>query len=276
VTVASSLWGAAPAIGARSRGFIPRELVLALLGVQSRMAGSELLVGKAPASLPAEVLSPDVRVLGGFEGDQQSTTVLVVPARSDEARRQLRERLEKAGWKRPPESARPQRRTRSSTTVLRRHPDGWCRGEQSVMTSSAPRAPGSVTMTVYHMRSGMGGMCAAQARYGTSVDDLPIPALEAPDGFVTEGNGYGGGGPEWSLRATLRGRGSTVDAILRHYTDQLVAAKWSAGDRSARGQRRVAAAALADGRQKWTGSSAWCRPGQRRRGYDVFLNLRKR
>ena len=103
---------AAPAIGAQSRDSIPRELVLALLGVQSRMAGAELLVGKAPASLPAEVLSPDVRVLGGFEGDQQSTTVLVVPARSDEARRQLRERLEKAGWKRPPESARPQQPSR--------------------------------------------------------------------------------------------------------------------------------------------------------------------
>ncbi len=268
---------AAPAIGAQSRDSIPRELVLALLGVQSRMAGAELLVGKAPASLPAEVLSPDVRVLGGFEGDQQSTTVLVVPARSDEARRQLRERLEKAGWKRPPESARPQRPTRGFVDhrFSDDTPDGWCRGEQSVMTSSAPRAPGSVTMTVYHMRSGMGGMCAAQGRYGTSVDELPIPVLESPDGFVTEGNGYGGGGPEWSLRATLRGRGSTVDAILRHYTAQLVGAKWSAGDRSAVASAGLQLLRLADGEAKWTGVFGVVSRDEEG-GYDVFLNLRKR
>lgn len=73
----------------------------------------------------------------------------------------------------------------------------------------------------------------------------------------------------------MRGRGSTVGAILRHTTAQLVAATWSAGDRSAVASAGLQLLRLTDGEATWTGASAWCR-GTTKGGYDLFLNLRKR
>jgi hypothetical protein len=135
---------AAPAIGAQSRDSIPRELVLALLGVQSRMAGAELLAGgRRRHRFPPKCSRPMCACWAVSRATSR------VP-RSSWCRPARTRRDGSCGnaWKRRGGSDLLSLRDLSNPTrgfVDHRFsddtPDGWCRGEQSVMTSSAPPRP---------------------------------------------------------------------------------------------------------------------------------------
>lgn len=244
-----------------------------------RLSGAQLLVGKAARALPPEVIPPDARVLGSFDYDRMSTTVFAMATGSQQARAQFNSRLEKAGWTRPPAPRRSMRPTKGfidQQSMGFDTPEGWCRDDRSLTADFAPRGPGSVIVSVYHSRGGYSGQCKAERAFsGMSLEDLPIPSLSPPEGLLSEGRGFSGGSSDWTLHATLRGQGS-LDTILRHYVEQMVAARWTEGERATVSMAGLQLLRLADADGTTWHAIFSVTSREPERAFDVSLNLRRR
>lgn len=211
---------------------IPRELALALLTGFGPMDGTALHVSRIADGLPAAIVPAEATVLGSLGRLTQSTTILALPHPEDEARRLMQERVRASGFT-PFAPAEPRQRGFVSSGVAMRPAGAYCRGDESLLLLVRGRELGRSLVWLSHSKGRVdGGLCRVPPPSPRNfMDDLPVPALFPPDGFRSEGGGSGGGGDAYSLTARLIGDG-TSEAVVRHYTTQLVADGWSATERT--------------------------------------------
>jgi hypothetical protein len=213
---------------------VPRELVEGLLGTSS---SSGLLVGRLPADLPATMVPPGTRVVGGIERSRGGSLAVLTSAQPcSQAAAEMRARLLRDGWTQPMEQPVTRGFVPSGVTG----PSGtYCRGTTTVLNVHAvPRQGGGSFLRLERDQPEGNGWNPCAPREGVMAGqhsaELPIPALYAPAGAEQLGGGSSAGGSsdgssEYELRALVR---TTLDAraLVDHYAAQLRAAGWSAAD----------------------------------------------
>lgn len=270
---------AAAPLGAQVSDSIPRELALALLGGLGRTGAAAIVVGSAPDGFPISLVPPGATVLGGRAQNSQSTAVLAMAQPEDEARRILEERLNANGFSVFNGHEAPRRGFVSAEFGGTTSSGNYCRGDEGMtMTVRRRERGGSIALLFRTDPQSRSGICRSRdqiARSANYFELLPVPALTPQDGFRSEQAGSGGGGDSWSLTARLFGNGSS-EAVVRHYTAQLVADGWVATERThASGVALQLLRRENAGKLEWSAVLLAVSPMAAQAPMDVTLNLRK-
>ena len=202
---------------------IPRELALALIGgFGGQRTPPTIIVGRAPASIPAASLPPGVNVLGGTEHRRGSTAVFTTPESPDSARNTLVRHLERSGW-RVADREWGQGFVPSPTEV----PSLYCRNDEGMNVLVRERAQGGTLALLSIWNGPVQGPCDERERNRSGRVERPdLPTLEAPPGARMLGSGMGGGREGREAHARLESTMSTAD-IAAHYARQLTRAGWT-------------------------------------------------
>jgi hypothetical protein len=264
---------------------VPRELVLALLSVNTGAGGTDLRVGEAPDDIPPELVAPGAQIIGSVSQFGNATLVLALPQTPDSAIGLMEAHLLAGGWTRPPTS--PARMLRRGfvgadfSDLANGMPNFICRGDDYVMLSSMYRTSGGSLLRVNYNRNNRPSMCTVrpQIERGRSpFEEAPIPTLRAPAGSMT----LNAGSPISSMgqnEVTVSTRLSTqlsASDLVKHYDAQMRTAGWTQVEEgaidllAARTYRKTDEKNLA-----WTGVLyAISRPEGKEK--DVALGLRRR
>ena len=202
---------------------IPRELALALIGgFGGQRAAPTIIVGRAPASFPANTLPAAANVLGGTEHRRAATVVFTMPESPDPARNTLVRHLEGSGW-RVADHERGQGFVPSSTEF----PRTYCRNDAGMTVIVRDRPQGGTLALLSSWSVPERGPCEQddRGRFGR-LDRPDLPMLEAPPGARMLGSGMGGGGDGREAHARLESSMSSPD-LAAHYARQLTRAGWT-------------------------------------------------
>lgn len=198
---------------------VPRELALALIsGFRGGRAEPDIVVGRAPATFPANVLPANANVLGGIDYSRATAVVLTAPESADSTRASLVRHLERLGWR----VADRERGQGGFVASAQEMPRTFCRDDKglSVVVRDRPRG-GSLAML-----SSWSGPCDEDDRRREGLAPPHLPTLEAPAGARSLGQGMGGG--REGREAFTRLESSMPSAqIAAHYARQLTRAGWT-------------------------------------------------
>jgi hypothetical protein len=219
---------------------VPRELATALLTGFSpgQQAQPQLVVGRLPAGLPADVVPAGARALGGLafpEGPpgmparRGSMAVVVLPRSPAEAPTAVEQHFERAGW-RAPERMRDQGGFMPGPVS---RPITVCRDSAFISAVVTPRAAGGAYLHVHFAGDAQFTPCRPEAavRMRPAYDDFPpFPVLHAPLGAQTVGSGGGAGSDAREMSTRLRVALAPAE-LVTHYGAQLQHAGWKLGPR---------------------------------------------
>lgn len=280
-------------------GPVPRELALALTtpfgGPWEGENAQELLVGRAPAGLPAGVVptgggatvlgSLTQRWIGGARA-RSTTVVVATPEAPDSALAAYTRALESAGWRRAPD---PMAERGGFVSVPRRWPTTLCRDSSFVMATAAPRgdsaggagAKGGSRLHIALVTGERGSPCDARIRTESirTNDDPPFPPLRAPAGAETRGMGSnsssstGDDGARSREIQTLLTTPMSVGSLAAHYAAQLRAAGWTVREVTANGDVAVQVVEMRDSAGRpWRGLlTAFAAPGAAERAVALHI-----
>ena len=252
VALGTDASGQAPtASSAAEPASIPTELARALVsGPFGEMAGPpRFFLGAPPGGLPGGVTLPaGTRIVGGQSGRRSTTTVLATSGSADAVVDSIRAMLARGGWTAPPRESR----SGFVSTDYLGPGDFLCRDSSVVMVFRAG-GRSSTYVAVMQRRSERFDVCTARPPHDRYVPDLEIPSLTPPAGARAIGSGGGGGGNE--VQASVRLETALgADALIAHYSRQLVAAGWKVGATVPAADLAVAAVIARDRRgQEWRG-----------------------
>ncbi|MGE0440607.1 MAG: hypothetical protein AB7L66_05290 [Gemmatimonadales bacterium] len=208
---------------------IPRRLALALLGGLTGQV--DIRVGEAVPDLPKGLVPDGADVLGSVISPTSSNTIVAIDGQQPDLRRAMESVLAKAGWI---VALNPVRNRESKGFIGSGGESadlGYCLDGRhlrlSWMTSSEPASVVGIAIE----RVGQ-NICSMMDRQGqlllTRNDDSPVPAMAALPGTRTQGYSGGGDGTRLEYHGTVIGRMPPVTAVLKHYSQQLEAAGWTA------------------------------------------------
>lgn len=217
-----------------AQGFIPRELVLALLDLGPSMGTADIRVGKAPDFVPSDLLPPGLEILGSTVQYESSVIVLATRDQPDSAVSRYEAHLLSAGWIKPRAAQGPPLRGFVSADAGQPtydQPNVACRGEEFVMYNATYRRNGGSLMKVTYSRINRNSMCEARqdvTTYRSPYDAAPVPVLRAPFGAVTtDDNGMSAFGDNSFLLSTRLGTRLTPGELVDHYDKQMRSQGWT-------------------------------------------------
>ena len=152
------------------------------------MGAGDILIGKAPEDIPAELIAPGVQVLGSMTQFDNVVIVVAAPQSPDSAISLYEARLIAAGWTKPPTPGPAYARLRPGRRGEQRPYGGQdlvCRGDAFVMFTGSYRmstGAGSLLKVSYN-RGSRYSMCKNRqdvTPYRSPYDEAPIPILRAP------------------------------------------------------------------------------------------------
>ena len=200
---------------------IPRELVLALIGgFGPARQPMDIVVGRVPASFPANTLPANATVLGGTERSAGVSVVLTVPESPDSAGAALVRHLERAGWR-----LADRGRREGFVAAPIDLPRALCRESASLALNVRERAQGGSLVLLSSAPDNT--RCEESERRNPSRLDRPdLPALAAPAGARMLGSGMGGGREGREAFTRLESSMTSTD-LAAHYARQLTRAGWT-------------------------------------------------
>ncbi|HEU4558143.1 MAG TPA: hypothetical protein VFS20_09850 [Longimicrobium sp.] len=215
----------ASSVAAQAQQPVPGDLVRAL------MRSPEVVVGRAPAGFPSELVPPGGRVLGGVPlGTTGAVLAVEVPQSPDAAGDAAQQALLRAGWTQPGSGAGQARGFvgRPEHQSDFRH---FCRGSETVTLSSSAAPGGGSYLRVDYHKTDRPSACSYQtSSRGTDPwRDVPIPTLNVPAGAAVMNTSMGTrglGGSGGDVGARLRSRMGAHE-LAASFERQLRSAGWT-------------------------------------------------
>ena len=225
----------AQAANQQGEEMIPRELVLALLNFGPGMGGaSEIRVGRLADDVPAELVPPDMRVLGSTKQFDNALIVLVAEQPPDSAIGLVEAHLLAGGWTKPQAPQyRPQRGFVSADFGVTSYqpPDMVCRGDTFATYTGTYRRSGGSLIRLSYNRGQRYSACRTREEAMVArnpYEEAPVPILRAPLGSVTkEGNNMGMSSPNTLTLGTRLGTRLKPGEVVGHYDKQLREQGWT-------------------------------------------------
>lgn len=216
---------------------VPRELVQALL-VPVALRGQPdpgIAVGRLPEAVPAGLLPPEARVVGGVGG----SAVFTLAQAPEEAIAGWRARLERAGW-RLIDHPTPQ----STPTAF-----GLCGPDRMLLAAwASPRPQGGSEVQV-RVGRGEGPYFPCSGARRPTLQDVPFPSLRAPEGAQVRSRGSSASADYHDDGGWIRTTRSPGE-VAAELVAQLRQAGWRASDPRADAGGATAWAELRDARGK--------------------------
>jgi hypothetical protein len=208
---------------------VPEELLLTLLDD----AGGRILVGRAPAWFPDDLILPaDARVLGARVRDTTYAEVVVATAQSpEEVVRQYERTMYQREWKSESLMARMAEGFRSRQRATSA---GFCKGKEAFLTLSTQTAGPETRLSLsYDTDLPDDHRCNAEVR--SRSHKVPVPTLETPgDAIAVEMAGWAGSGKGVQLHATAES-GLSAPELAARYGPQLRAQGWTLEEKQTSG-----------------------------------------
>jgi hypothetical protein len=225
-------WDGTRAAGAQQQpATIPTDLALALLENSADAYGgraAKIMVGQAPAGVPASLTSADgAVVLGGVEFPGRAVVILSFTQPPSEVLQAFDKQLVARGWAPPPlANERGGFVPGNFSSPLG---NVYCSDSSVAMMASLPAPGGGTYVRIQHTRNNGRSICTPQ-RYAqmSNMPSLKFPTLLPPVGMEQRGAGAGMGSGRDDISTRLVGSRAPVD-VLTHYVKQLETAGWKMG-----------------------------------------------
>lgn len=200
-----------------------------------------LFLGKIPENFPLDLPVPEgARVLGTLARSEENVEiVLESDLTPDEVITFYRERLQPLGWNEPENDMQVHMGGFVHGGIGRHNHLTLCQGPDgpSLMLSILQLEGKGTDMRLHFNLGREGNPCKQQRRprhrMHHSHQEM-IPPLMPPTGAQQHGGGGGGSDIEWHSNATLK-TNLTLDALARHYAEQLRQGGWTLSGEGASG-----------------------------------------